>query len=125
MVDTMIETTAARRPATKSYVGSDDDWGYTHVLSETVWTLADFLVQLAAEVRPHGDGAEGFRRQEALLGYAAELKGAAAAHLDADDGAQCVARLAEIAADKERSAKNHAARMAAEQADQSPPQLHA
>ncbi len=126
MVDTMRETTAARRPATKSYVGSDDDWGYTHVLSETVWTLSDFLTQLAAEVSPHADGAEGFRRQQMLLAYAAELKAAAAAaHLDADDGAQCVARLAEIAADKARAAQ-HAARMAAaEQAGQNPPQLHA
>ncbi len=127
MVDTMRETTAARRPATKSYVGSDDDWGYTHVLSETVWTLSDFLVQLAAEVSPHADGSAGFRRQQMLLGYAAELKAAAAAaQLDADDGAQCVARLAEIAADEARSAKNQAARMAAaEQASQNPPQLHA
>ncbi len=100
------------------------EWGTVHIDAETVWTLSDFLVQLAAEVSPHADGAEGFRRQETLLAYATELKGAAAAHLDADDGAQCVARLAEIAADKARAAQ-HAARAAAEQADQNPPQLHA
>ena len=119
----MTETITPRLAPAPPRLFDRGEWDTVHIDAETCWTLADFLVQLAAEVRPHADGAEGFKRQEALLGYATELKGAAA-HLDADDGAQCVARLAEIAADEARREKSQAAR-AAEQAGQNPPQMHA
>jgi len=121
----MTETITPRLAPAPPRLFDRGEWGTVHIDAETCWTLADFLVQMAGEIHPHEHGAEGFKRQEALLGYATELKAAAAAHLDADDGAQCRARLAEIAADEERSAKNHAARMAAEQAGQNPPQMHA
>jgi len=107
----MTETITPRLAPAPPRLFDRGEWDTVHIDAETCWTLADFLVQLAAEVRPHADGAEGF-------------KGAAAAHLDADDGAQCVARLAEIAADEARREKSQAAR-AAEQAGQNPPQMHA
>ncbi len=118
------ETITPRLAPAPPRLFDEGEWGSVHIDAETVWTLSDFLLQLAHEINPHTDGAEGFCRQETLLAYATELKGAAAAHLDADDGAQCRARLAEIAADEERSAQ-HAARVAAEQADQIPPHMHA
>jgi hypothetical protein len=124
------ETTETRRTAAESYVGSDDGWGYTHVLSETVWTLSDFLQELAGEIEPHGfdpddrgpSAVAGFHRQETLLAYAAELKAAAAAALDTADGGQCRARLAAIA---ERNASQQERKVAAEQAGQNPPPMHA
>jgi len=124
------ETTETRRTAAESYVGSDDGWGYTHVLSETVWTLSDFLQELAAEIEPHGfdpddrgpSAVAGFHRQETLLAYTAELKAAASHALDTADGGQCRARLAEIA---KRNASQQERKAAAEQAGQNPPPPHA
>ncbi len=120
----MTETITPRHALAPPRLFAEGEWGIVHINAETVWTLSDLLVQLAAEVSPHADGAEGFRRQETLLAYATELKGAAAAHLDAEDGAQCRARLTAIAIEEARSAKSQAPR-AAEQAGQSPPQMHA
>jgi len=119
------ETITPRLAPAPPRLFDEEEWGVVHINAETVWTLSDLLVQLAGEIHPHEHGAEGFKRQEALLGYATELKAAAAAHLDAKDGAQCRARLAEIAADEVRSAKNQAARAAAEQAGRHTPPMHA
>jgi len=119
------ETITPRLAPAPSRLFDEGEWGTVHLDAETCWTLSDFLVQLAGEINPHEHGAEGFKRQEALLGYTKELKGAAAAHLDAEDGAQCRTRLAEIAADAARSAKIQAARVAAEQAGPHTPPMHA
>ncbi len=138
-----------RYPVATGFVGSDEDLGYTHILTETVWRLSDLLLILAGNIEPCGggeddahpdaSGGDGFHRQVELIAYAAELKEAAAAQLDDDDGAQCRARLAEIADDDAFIKKNHAAIAARkqaerdqavkqavkEQADQNPPPLHA
>ncbi len=116
-----------RYPVAKGFVGSDDDLGYTHILTETVWRLSDLLLILAGNIEPCGggeddahpdaSGGDGFHRQVELIAYAAELKEAAAAQLDDEDGAQCHARLAEIAANDAFIEKNHAAIAAREQAE--------
>jgi hypothetical protein len=119
----MTETCTPRLAPAPPRLFDEGEWGTVHLDAETAWTLSEFLMQLAAEVVPQEYGAEGFRRQEALLAYAAELKGAAAAQLDDADGAQCRARLAEIAAND----AHHKACMAAtaEQAVPPTPPLHA
>jgi len=67
-----------------------------------------------------------YRLMSATMRIAARLATDVADHLDDNDGAQCRERLAEIADDKARYAKNAADRAAAkEQADQNPPPLHA
>jgi len=138
-----------RYPVAKGFVGSDEDLGYTHILTETVWRLSDLLLILAGNIEPCGggeddahpdaSGGDGFHRQVELIAYAAELKAAAAAQLDDEDGAQCRERLAEIAANDAFIEKNHAAIAAREQAErdqavkwperdqagQNPPPLHA
>jgi hypothetical protein len=119
--------TIIRYPVAKGFVGSDEDLGYTHILTETVWRLSDLLLILAGNIEPcgggeddaHSDasGGDGFHRQVELIAYAAELKEAAAAQLDDEDGAQCHAHLAEIAANDAFIEKNHAAIAAREQAE--------
>ncbi len=99
-----MKTTEMRLDTAKGFVGSDAQWGVTHVLSETVWRLSDLLLEVAAEVDPHADdpdasGVYGFHRQAALIAYAAELKNAAALTIEATgaaEGGQCRAYLADI-----------------------------
>ncbi len=118
--------TIVRYPLAKGFVGSDDDMGYTHVLTETVIRLGDLLLILAAKVDafgggededPDASGGDGFHRQAELIAYATELKAAAADYWDSEDGTQCRARLAEIAANDAFIEKNHAAIAAREQAE--------
>jgi hypothetical protein len=123
-----------RYPVAKGFVGSDDDMGYTHVLTETVMRLGDLLLILAAKVDafgggededPDASGGDGLHRQAELIAYATELKAAAAYYWDSEDGTQCRERLAEIAANDAFIEKNHAAIAAREQAGQDQPSLPA
>ncbi len=124
-----------RNPRVTGFVGSDDDMGYTHILTETAMRLGDLLLILAATIDglaagedegPDVSDGDGFHRQVELLAYAAELKAAVADYWDGDDGAQCHARLAALAANDAFVEKNHAAMAAAaEQAGPHTPPMHA
>jgi len=73
-------------------------------------------------IEPHGGDGDGgptpkYRLMAATMRIAARLADDAADHLDDADGAQCHARLAEIAANDAFIEKNHAAIAAREQAE--------
>jgi len=70
-------------------------------------------------IEPHGGDGDGgptpkYRLMAATMRIAARLADDAADHLDDHDGAQCRERLAEIADDEARYAKNKTAREQAE-----------
>jgi len=106
------------------------EWGYAHVDAEDLWDTINLLRYYLHTIEPHGGESDDhptpkYRLMAATMRIAARLATDAADHLDDADGAQCRERLAEIADDEARYAKNAAARAAREQADQNPPPLHA
>jgi len=112
----------------------EGEWGYAHVDAEDLWDTINLLRYYLHTIEPHGGDSDGdedghptpkYRLMAATMRIAARLATDAADHLDDDDGAQCRERLAEIADDEARYAKNAAVRAAAEQAEQNAAMLHA
>jgi len=134
MQTTMTATNAIQIPHGDK-LSPEGEWGYAHVDAEDLWDTINLLRYYLHTIEPHGGDSDGdsdghptpkYRLMAATMRIAARLATDAADHLGDDDGAQCRVRLAEIADDKARYAKNAADRAAAkEQADQNPPPLHA
>jgi len=106
------------------------EWGYAHVDAEDLWDTINLLRYYLHTIEPHGGESDDhptpkYRLMSATMRIAARLATDAADHLDDDDGAQCRARVAEIADDEARYAKNEAVRAAREHAGQNPSTLHA
>ncbi len=102
------------------------EWGYAHVDAEDLWDTINLLRYYLHTIEPHGGDSDGdsdghptpkYRLMAATMRIAARLATDAADHLDDDDGAQCRARLAEIAANDAFIKKNHAAIAARKQAE--------
>jgi len=112
------------------------EWGYAHVDAEDLWDTINLLRYYVHTIEPHGGDSDGesddhptpkYRLMSATMRIAARLATDAADHLDDADGAQCRARLAEIADDEARYAKNKTAReqTAREQAEKGEPKTAA
>jgi len=130
---TMTDTCEIKMPHGDK-LSPEGEWGYAHVDAEDLWDTINLLRYYLHTIEPHGGDSDGdsdghptpkYRLMSATMRIAARLATDAADHLDDDDGAQCRARLAEIADDEARYAKNAAVRAAAEQADQNQPPMHA
>ncbi len=108
----------------------EGEWGYAHVDAEDLWDTINLLRFYLHTIEPHGGDSDDhptpkYRLMSATMRIAARLATDAADHLDDHDGAQCRERLAEIADDEARYAKNAAVRAAREQAEQNQSPMHA
>jgi len=129
MQTTMTDTNAIQIPHGDK-LSPEGEWGYAHVDAEDLWDTINLLRYYVHTIEPHGGDVDDhptpkYRLMSATMRIAARLATDAADHLDDHDGAQCRERLAEIADDEARYAKNAAARAAREQAEAGEPKTAA